>query len=101
MAPHVDPDSFMGRLFIDYIGGAVLGGVAVYVGAYIAPQFKKEVSLVLAALVLVAAGFLLFPSILMRDYWAIFSIVCMGAGGSFVAYGIFTGQVEMETNEGT
>lgn len=51
MAPHVDPNSFMECLFIDYISTAVPGGVAVYVGAYVAPRFKKEVSLAFAALI--------------------------------------------------
>ncbi len=80
---------------IDYIGGLALGGVSVFVGTYVAPKAKKETSVVLAALVLIGAGFLLFPSIAMRDYWAIFSIICMGAGAGFVSYGIATGKIEM------
>ena len=94
MAPYVDPDSFLGRLFVEYIGGAVLGGAAVYAAAYVAPRFKSQVSIVMAALVLLIGGFLLFPSMMVRDYWAIFSIVCMGGGGGVVAYGIATGEIQ-------
>lgn len=71
MAAYVDPDSFLGRLFVEYVGGAVLGGAAVYAGTYVAPRFKSQVSIVMAALVLLIAGFLLFPSVMVRDYWAI------------------------------
>ncbi len=91
---YADPDSFLSRLFIEFIGDVVLGSAAVYSGAFVAPRFKTEASVTLAALVLLSSGFLLFPAVLTQNYWAMFSIACISAGGGIAAYGIARGDIE-------
>ena len=93
MSRYVEPDSFMWRVVDQYVSGLALGAVFVYVASWVAPIHKKPVAVCAAGLALVLAGFLLFPSILVGDYWAIFEILCMGFGASGVAYGVLAEEI--------
>jgi hypothetical protein len=95
----VPPDSFLLRLYVTGMGEVVGGAVLVAVGAYVAPQFKVKVAVVLAALVLLTAGFLLFPAVWLKDYWTRFAIICMAVGSGSTAYGIYSGEVVELGNE--
>ena len=89
MFPYVEPGSFVWRVFDQYISGLVLGAIFVYVASFVAPHYKKTVAICSAGFVLILAGFLLFPSILAEEYWAMFEIVCMVIGACAVAYYVF------------
>jgi len=97
MLRYVEPETFMWRIFDQYISGLALGAIFVYVAAYVAPSNKKPVAVVSAAISLILAGFLLFPSILVGEYWAIFEIVCMGFGACGVAYAIFADEITFDS----
>ena len=93
-----DPDSFLSKVLILGIGHAVLGAATVWCAARIAPARHNHVALVVAGLALVGSGFLLFPALVQRDYWAVLGAlaVCIGAGG--VAYSIYTGETDLGVN---
>lgn len=88
----VDPDSFLGRAFIEAASSAVMGAAIVYAGAKTAPSHRRIVVFVMAVLALVSAGVLLYPALLMRSGWAIYSVVwwILGAGG--VAWSVYSGE---------
>jgi hypothetical protein len=83
-----DPDSFLCRVFIDYISHMVLGGVFVFVGAMIAPFHRKVVAFILSVIGLVGAGFTSFPAIIARDYWSLWAIASLIFGLAVSAYSI-------------
>ena len=96
---YVDPDTSMWRGLewygIHCVGGVVLGIVFVYVASYIAPVHKKTVAVTSSGFVLVVAGFLLFPSILVRDWSAIVECICIAFGAVSTAYSIFSGEIHL------
>jgi len=93
MSDYLEPGSFMWRVVDQYLSGLMFGAIFVYVGSYVAPMHKKAVAVFCAGFVLVLAGFLLFPSILVGQYWAILEILFMGIGACSVAYRIFTDDI--------
>ena len=85
----IDPDSFFSRVFIEGVSHGALGAASVYVGARLAPSHKRVVVLILAALLLVGAGFLLFPAIMLRDWWAVYGGGGLVVGAVGVAWSIY------------
>jgi len=96
MAKYVEPGTFMWRVVDQYVSGLALGAVFVYVASSVAPMYKKPVAACAAGLALVLAGFLLFPCVLVGNYWAIFEIVCMGIGAAGVAYGVLAEEINFD-----
>jgi hypothetical protein len=94
MSGYVEPDTFMWRLLDQEISGIAIGIIFVYVAAYVAPMHKKPIAIGSAGFILVLAGFLLFPSILVGEYWSIFELICMGFGACVIAYAIFSGEIQ-------
>jgi hypothetical protein len=97
MSRYVEPDTFMWRVVDQYASGLALGAIFVYVSSCVAPSHKKAVAIASAGFVLVLAGFLLFPSVLDGEYWAIFEILCMGFGACLVAYSIFADELRFDS----
>lgn len=97
MARYVEPGTFMWRLTDQYVSGLALGAIFVYCASFVAPMHKKAVAISSAGFVLVSAGFLLFPSVLVGEYWAIFEILCMGFGACGIAYAIFTDEIRFDS----
>jgi hypothetical protein len=89
MAGYVDPDSWLARVFLEWIGSAIMGAAAVYIAVYVAPAHNRIVAVVMAGLILVVSGALLFAGFLARDYWAIFGTVCLNVGSIAMTYGVF------------
>ncbi len=89
----IDPDSFFSRVFIEGISHGALGAAAVYVGARLAPSHKRIVVFILATLLVAAAGFLLFPAIVLRDWWAVYGVGAVGVGAGGVAWSIYAGDL--------
>ena len=91
-----DPDSFLSHAFIEFISHASMGAAFVYTGAKVAPSYHKIVAYVLAAFGLVAAGFLLFPALMVTNYWAVWAAASLVFGVGGTAYSVSTGEVELE-----
>lgn len=93
------PDDFLSRVFLEFISSAAMGVAFVYVGARLAPSHHKIVAYVLAALGLVAAGFVLFPAFMVSDYWAVWAVFSLVTGLGLTAYSVSTGEVELESQQ--
>ena len=61
-----------------------MGAAFVYVGAQIAPLYKKTVVVCLAGAGVLVAGFLLYSAIMVNDPWAIWGVTSLiiGLGAS-------------------
>ena len=90
MSQFVDPDSFVGRLFIFSIGTAVSGFVIVYAGVWIAPSHRKHVAALIAGagLLFTGSGFTYYLAVA-RDLWSAFGMACAAAGAIVGAVYIF------------
>ena len=91
----INPNSFVSRLFIEFISHAVMGAAFVYVGAKVAPFQKKIVAYVLVGIGLISAGFMLFPAIMVANYWAIWGGISLILGCGFTAYSVFVGETDL------
>lgn len=91
----LDPNSFLSKVFIESISYAVMGAAFVYVGAKIVPLHNKVVAYALAGMVLIAAGFMLFPAIMVANYWAIWGCISLVIGCGVTAYSVFTGETDL------
>lgn len=92
----IDPNSFLSRVFIEFISHAVMGAAFVYVGAKVAPMHHKVVAYVLAGAGLVLAGFMLFPAFMVSNYWAVWAGLSLILGVGATAYSVSVGEVELE-----
>ena len=88
----INPNSLLSRLFIEAASSAAMGAAAVYAGAKTAPANRRPVVFVLAALTILAGGFLLFPAMIARDGWAIYSVAWLLLGAGSVAWSVYTGE---------
>ena len=91
----LDPNSFLFKVFIEFISQAVMGAAFVYVGAKIAPFHNKKIAYALAGIGLIAAGFMLFPAIMVANYWAIWGGVSLILGCGVTAYSVFAGETNL------
>ena len=66
-----DAESFIGQLYFNTAGHAVMAVAFVYVGSKIVPSYRKRVTYILAGLWLLFSGFTLFSAIMVRNGWAI------------------------------
>ncbi len=89
----LDPNSLFNRAFIEAASGLAMGAATVYVGAKVAPFHRAVVVFLLAGLSILAAGFLLFPAIVARSGWAIYSAIWWAIGAGAVAWAVYTGEV--------
>ena len=92
----IDPDSFLIRVFTEFMSHAVMGAAFVYAGAKVAPSYQKRVVYALTALGLVLAGFMLFPAFIISDYWAIWSGISLVIGLGATAYSVSVGDVNFD-----
>ena len=99
MARYVDPDSFMGQVFVQWIGNAIMGAAFVYISVYIAPSYKKQTGIIMAGIALLLSGTFLFAAIMTRNYWAMFGTVCMNVGSTAVAYDVFKRETQRKNDE--
>jgi hypothetical protein len=91
----IDPDSFLFTAYIQFISNAVMGVAFVYVGAKVAPHHNKIIAFLLAGVGLVVAGFLLFPAIMIANYWAIWGCVSLILGCGVTALSVFAGEIDI------
>ena len=91
----MNPDSFILKAFVVFISHAAAGAAFVYVGAKIAPFYNRIVAYGLAGIGLVLAGFMLFPSILVANYWAIWGGVSLIAGVAGSGYSVIAAETKL------
>ena len=95
MSQGIDPESFFQKAGILGVSNAVMGAAFVYVGAKIAPSNKRPVALILAAIGLISIGFALFPSVMLKNYWSIWSGAACMLGLGVTAYSVSSGDAEI------
>ena len=89
----INPDAFLSLIFIEGMPYVALGALVVFIGARVAPGHKRVVIFVLAAVMLLFAGFILFAGIMARDGWAIYNAVATAVGAAAVAWFVYSGEV--------
>lgn len=92
----LDPDGFLSRIFIEGVSHGAIGAAGVYFGALIAPTARHVVVFVLAGIFILLGGFLLFPAILTKNWWAIYAVVALAFGAGAVAFSVYTGETSFE-----
>ena len=90
-----DPDSFLSKVFIVFMSHATMGAAFVYAGGKISPTHKKIVAYILCGVGLVCGGFLLFPAILVKSYWAIWACISLVIGIGGTTYSLSTDELDL------
>ena len=91
-----DPDSFLVRVFLEIVSGIALGGGGVIAGVKIAPNHKTPTVFVLAFTFVLLSGFLLFPALAQRNWWAILNVAALVVGAAGVAWSVYSGETDVE-----
>lgn len=91
----VDPEGFQGKLQSMVVGHTAMGAVFVYVGAKIAPYHKVVVAFILGGIGIVMAGFLLFPAVMTKNWWAVGGGLFVAIGAGLVIYTVHTGETDL------
>jgi hypothetical protein len=86
-------DSWLFGSLIDLAGSWITGALAVALAMTIAPSHRPRVGLVAGAVVLVLAGCLLFPALMMRRWFSAVSCVVLAVGAGSVAYSVANGEL--------
>ena len=92
----IQSNSFLGQFYFNTAGQAAMGAAFVFVGAYIAPYHRKFVAYCLAGIGFVISGFMLFPAIMVKNYWAIWGSLCVVLGVGAVTYSIYQGEIKTD-----
>lgn len=92
----IDPNSFLIKVFTEFMSHAVMGAAFIFVGAKVAPSNQKNVVYVLTALGLVLAGFMLFPAFMISDYWAVWSGISLAIGLGLTAFSVSVGELNFD-----
>lgn len=86
-------ESVFARLVLMGTEGITRGASVVYIAAYVAPRYKRQVAVVFAGLVLLLGGAAMALALLDRDFWDISSNALYVCSACVVAFGIFTRQM--------
>lgn len=92
----VQSDSFLGQFYFNTAGHAAMAAAFVFIGAKIAPSYRRIIVYCLAGVGLVISGFMLFSAIMIKNYWAIWGGLCVIIGVGAVTYSIYKGETEIE-----
>ena len=92
-----DPEWILSKVFTEVVSHGAMGAVFVYAGSRIAPGYRKIVSYLLSALVILFGGFALFPAVAARDWWAVVGCICVVSGGALVGYSVVEGDINLDT----
>src|SRR5204863_6621815 len=91
----VDPTSFLSNPYFELISSVVMGAAFVYVGARIAPDYKRETTLVLAAIGLLAVGANIFASLSVGNYSALWPDLWLVVGMGLTVFSVFSGELDV------
>jgi len=92
----IGPEDFQGKLYFMTAGHAAMGAAFVYVGAKIAPYHRVVVAFILGGIGIIVAGFLLFPAVMVRDWWAVWGGLFVAIGAGVVVYFVHAGETDIE-----
>jgi hypothetical protein len=92
-----DPDSFVARAYTELTGSCAMGAAFVYFGARLAPSHRAVVAFTLCGVAVAAAGLLIYPALITRDWWPVFANIAMGAGAVGVTWSIHAGELDVES----
>jgi hypothetical protein len=87
----INPNWLISKLYIEAAASGAMGAAAVWAGAKVAPKHRRAVVFVLAGLVILFGGFLLFPAVVTGSGWAVYSCAWIVVGAGIVAYGVYEG----------
>jgi len=93
----IQPDSFLPRVSTEFISHALMGAIFVFVGAKVAPLYRKTIAYALAGLGMIASGFMLFAAIMVANYWGLWSSISLILGVGITAYSVSTGETDLGT----
>ncbi len=57
---------------------------------------REPIAFILGGIGIVVAGFLLFPAVMVRDWWAVLGGLCVAAGAGLLVYTVHTGETDIE-----
>lgn len=92
----ITPEDFRGKLYFMTVGHAAMGAAFVYVGAKIAPAHRVIVAFILGGIGIVVSGFFLFPAVMVRDWWAVWSGLFVAIGAGAVVWTVHAGETDLE-----
>lgn len=92
----IGTEDFQGKLYFMTAGHAAMGAAFVYVGAKIAPYHRVVVAFILGGIGIIVAGFLLFPAVMVRDWWAVWGGLFVAIGAGVVVYFVHAGETDIE-----
>jgi hypothetical protein len=84
---------------VEVIANALMGAAFVYAGARVAPANRKEISYVMAVVAILIAGFLSFPAIVQKNWWALVGCITMAVGAGLVAISAAQGDLDLDTHK--
>lgn len=91
----IGPEDFQGKLYFMTAGHAAMGATFVYIGAKIAPYHRVLVAFILGGIGIIVAGFLLFPAVMVRDWWAVWGGLFVAIGAGAVVYAVHAGETDI------
>lgn len=92
----IGPEDFRWKLYFITAGHGLMGAAFVYVGAKVAPFYRVVVALILGGIAIILAGFLLFPAVMARDWWAIWGSLYVAIGAGAMVYLFHAGETDLE-----
>lgn len=82
---------------IEITATSCMGAAINFVGSKIAPSHKQITSIILSGLILLAAGFLLFPAIQTKNYPSILAGIALILGSCGFTASVLLGEIKLET----
>ena len=92
----ITPEDFFGKLYFIVAGHTAMGAALVYTGTKIVPSHKLIVAFILAGLGIITAGVLLFPAIMVKDWWAVLGGIFVAIGAGVMVWSINAEEVNVE-----
>ena len=89
---------FIAHLGVETISGLALGGVFILVGVWIAPSYKKQVSLVLLCIAVMTIGASFVAAFQVNSgWWPVWSGVCVLVGALTASYEHLFGESNVQS----
>lgn len=92
----IGPEDFIGKVYFMTAGHCAMGAAFVYVGAIIAPAHRVIVAFVLGGIGIVVSGFLLFPAVIIRDWWAVWGGFFVAIGAGVVVWAVHAAEIDLD-----
>ena len=95
IAVGIDPNSFIGRAYVEAISAFCMGIAFVYVGARVAPTHRKQICFALAGVGLLTVGLSMTFAVMATNYWALWADVLAGLGVGAASFAINRGEINL------